>query len=150
MTTLGVNVAGATAWLALVRDDGTVDAEPGRFALPNLPRPEALVAALDSLDNLYRREDVSVVAMLDAQSNAKPNSYQSARPRIGLEVLIEVAAARNGIRFDLLSPAAVQSRLSLPSRKVADHVDDVVDPAGTRWRERGPAALAAVAATGAR
>lgn len=146
MTTLGVNVAGSTAWLVLVRDDGTVEAEPDRFLLPKLARPDALMAALEALGNLYHREQVSRVAVLDAQSNAKPNSYKSARPRIELELLVELAAARSDVPFDLLAPATVQSRLSLPSRKVASHVDGVAKPSGTRWNERGPAALVAIAA----
>lgn len=145
MPILGVNVAGPNAWLALVQDDRSVRPVPDRFALPKLPRPDALMAALDALGNLYHSERVSAVAVLDAQSNAKPNSYQSARPRIVLELLIELAAARTGVSHALLSPATVQSRLSLPTRKVADHVDRIVDGAGTRWKDRGPAALAAIA-----
>ena len=146
MTTLGVVLAGDIAWLAVVDPAGAVAAEPDRYQLPSRPRAEALPTALEDASLMYQREEVTAVGLLDAQGNARPNSYQQVRPRFTLEFLFELAAARAGVRFELLAPATVQSRLGLNSRRIADHVDDVVAPAGTRWSSRGPAALAALAA----
>jgi hypothetical protein len=145
MAALGVTLAGDTAWLAVVGEAGAVAAEPDRYVLPNRTRAEALPAALEDVVLMYRREEVSAVGVLDAQGNARPNSYQQVRPRFTLEFLFELAAAQAGLPFELLAPATVQSRLGLSSRRIADHVDDVVTPAGTRWSNRGPAALAALA-----
>ena len=146
MSALGVNVAGATAWLAVVDDATAVRAQPDRYELSHRPRPQALLAAVEDLQVLYEREGVTIVAVLEAHGNARPASYQQARPRFTLELLFELAAANTETPFELIAPATIQSRLDLPSRRIPDHVDDVVPLAGTRWNHRGPAALAAVAA----
>lgn len=146
LVSLGVNVAGDTAWLALVAD-GLVAERPDRYSLKNLPRPDAMLAALEDFTHLFQRHDIATVAVLDAHGNASPPSYQKARPRFTLELLIEIAAAKPaGVQYELLSPATVQARLGLPSRKLKDHVDEIVTKAGTHWGDRGPAALAALAA----
>jgi hypothetical protein len=145
MATLGVMLAGDTAWLAVVDEAGEAAAEPDRYRLPNRTRPEALAAALEDVVLTYQRREVTAVGVLDAQGNARPNSYQQARPRFTLEFIFELGAAQAGVPFELLAPATVQSRLGLSSRRIADHVDAVVAPAGTRWSNRGPAALVALA-----
>lgn len=145
MRVLGVRLSGDTAWLAIV-EDGIAQAEPDRFELTNDPKPVALLTGIERAEMLLVKHGIDAVAMLDAQSNAKPASYKEARKRLTLESVIEIAAAKADIPYMLLAPQAVQGALRLPSRRIQDHVDSVVGDAGTRWNERGPAAVVAVAA----
>lgn len=146
MPILGVSPSGEVVWLALVFDDERVAANPDRFALPSLPRPQALTSAIEDIEALLQRHGVRAVATLDAQANAKPGSYKQARARFTLELLFEFAAARSAVPYELLAPGTVQSRLGLRTRKLDDHVNEVVTAVGTRWNQRGRAALAGVAA----
>ena len=146
MPALGINPSGDIAWLALVTDDGDVEASPDRFAMPKRPRPEALLSALEDIRTLLAAHDVDKVAVVDAQGNARPASFQQARPRFTLELLFEIAAARSEIDYECLAPATIQARLGLGSRRLDDHTDTAVKAAGSRWDKRGRAALAALAA----
>ena len=144
MRVLGVRPMAGVAWLAIVQN-GEVLALPDRFELNNEPRPASLLAGLEQAKMLLRHHAIDAMAVVDAQSNAKPNSFKEARRRLTLESLFEIAAARGDVAYHLLSPQAIQAVLGLPTRRIADHVDSVVTGAGTRWAQRGPAALAAVA-----
>lgn len=145
MRALGVRLSGNTAWLAVV-EDRTAETTPDRFELSQEPRPAALLSGLERAEMLLREHAVEAVAVLDAQSNYKPKSYKEARQRLSLETVIELASAMAEVPFTLLSPQAVKGALGLDSAKIQDHVALVVDQAGPRWNERGPAAVAAVAA----
>lgn len=144
MAVLGVKVTPDTAWLAAVRD-GAVDEKPDRYELPNLPRAQALESAIDQVARLYEQEGVTAVAVLDAHGNTKPRSFKAARGRLTLELVFELAAARVEIPFAVMAPVTIQSRLSLSSRRIEDHVDNLLAPAGTRWNHRGSAAVTALA-----
>jgi hypothetical protein len=145
MSILGVNMAGSTAWFALMDSDARVAETPDRFTLSNRPRTEALHHALEDLERLCQRHDVRDVVVVDAHGNVAPRSYQQARPRICLEVLIELAAASAGSQFRVLSPSRIKGVLGLASQRLIDHLDRV-PKAGVHWDKRGPAALAALAA----
>lgn len=145
MQILGVRPAANVAWLAII-DQEQVIPEPDRFELSNEPRPAALIGGLERAEILLKEHGIAAVAVLDAQGIAKPDSYQAARKRLTLESLLEIAAARADVSYILMSPQAVQGALQLPTRRIEDHVDSVVAKAGTRWNERGPAAVAAIAA----
>ncbi len=146
MTTLGVVLAGDIAWLAVVDPAGAVAAEPDRYQLPSRPRAEALPTALEDASLMYQREEVTAVGLLDAQGNARPNSYQQVRPGSPLSSCSNSPPHGQECGSKSLLGHGAAARLGLNSRRIADHVDDVVAPAGTRWSSRGPAALAALAA----
>ncbi len=146
--TLGVSVEGATAYLAVLDEDETVRAAPAKYQLPaGLPRPVAVLDAIETLVNMINDTGASAVAVLDAQPNARPQSFAAARKRTNLEFLFELAAARAGVRFALLSPSTVASRLVLPDKRPKSHVDLHLRPSGPHWTNRGPAGLAALAET---
>lgn len=144
MRVLGVRLSGGTAWLAIV-EEGSARAEPDRFELTSDPRPDALLTGVERAELLLTKDGIEAVAVLDAQSSAKPGSYKEARRRLTLELVLEIGAAKADVPYTLISPQAVQGTLGLPTRKIQDHVDSVIRRAGTRWNERGPAAVAAVA-----
>jgi hypothetical protein len=144
MKVLGVRPAGDVAWLAIV-DEGVVMAIPDRFELNHEPRPASLLSGLEQAEMLLRENSIDAIAVADAHSNVRPKSLKEARRRLILESLLEIAAARADINYQVLSPHAIQVALDLPTRKIEDHVDAVVAKSGTRWSQRGVAAVAAIA-----
>ena len=144
MVILGVRPTADIAWLAIVEGREALPL-PDRFQLNNEPRPASLLSGLDEAGLLLQRHNIDGVAVVDAHSNKKPKSYKVARRRLILESLLELAAARADVEYHVLSPQAIQSALDLPTRRIQDHVDSVIEGAGARWSQRGPAALAALA-----
>ena len=144
MAVLGAKIASETAWLALApSSDRIIVGHPDRYSMPKRPRPEALLAAKEDFLALLREHRVDCVRVLDGGGRRGPASYKQARKRFSLELALEFAAAELSVPFDVVSASTVASRLGLQSKALDDHVDHLPS-AGTRWRERSPAALAAI------
>jgi hypothetical protein len=140
---MGVNITGDTAWLTVVDTAGVAVAEPDRLTLTrSTDRATSLLECIQEIRALLRETSVVTVGILDAHGSYNPRSIQGARPRIVLEVLWEIAGAKNDVPVAVVSPATIQSALGLASKRVGDHVDTCVKKAGTKWKERGPGALA--------
>jgi hypothetical protein len=145
MTTLGVNVASNVAYIALA--DGTVvlDTDPPQLDLPGgMDAANRLAEFSSEVLRVFEQLDVTRIRILDAESLYR-GTYQSLLPRITIETVILVAAAkRDGQR---MSRAKCRSLLNLPKQgTLSSLVDQVTPSAGSAWRnKRDLAALAALA-----
>lgn len=139
---LGVNVSGATAFLALVHADGLVDHAVVRVdSVADLTRPGDVAQTRDAVRQRLEQIRPSLVAILKQE----PNSDVS-HQRASVEMLFLLCAADLGLDARYVSRATVRSQLGLPkSGKFGSLVAARFASAhGTYWNNRGPAALAAL------
>jgi hypothetical protein len=140
---LGVNIAGDTAWLVVVDEQGISRPEPDRFTLAMATdRAQSLLDSIEEMRALLASNRLKAVGILDAHGSYKPPSVQSVRSRVVLETLVELACAQEAVHCEILAPATIQSVLALPTKQVKNHVDTSVVSAGVKWNLRGPGALA--------
>jgi hypothetical protein len=147
LITLGVNVAGDCAYLAVVDDSIVVDAEPYSLRVPRgLEDGAGLVALRDDLRKILGTHGIGRVRVLDPESNHK-GAYVSFAQRYTIETLIVFAGAEQGLDTARISRSSVRSALSLPrSGPLQSHVSGLLDAIGPYWtNKRDLAGLAALA-----
>lgn len=146
MRALGISCTPNEVLLSMCVDGELVDDEPQKLAPPaNLEAGPALWESIDEVARALKALGPDRVGLLLPEANYKATHGKLA-PRIVLETLVRLAAAKLGIPTQLLSRPTVRSALGLPRKKgLFHHVDAVFDePVGQYWTSgRGEAALAA-------
>ena len=140
---LGVNVVGTTAFFALLGGDGVpLGGAISVQAVADFSRPVDLANTRDTIVQRYEVIRPSHVVILRAESNVDV-SHQ----RAGIETLLALCAHDRGIEASFVARQTVRSALGLPkSGKFGEHVVCCFpEPYKPHWKERGPAALAALA-----
>lgn len=147
MVVLGVNVAGAEAFLAFSDDGMIMDVAPYSCGLSSsMGTGEALVQFQSTIRRHLEDLDVARVVILDPAAGYSATHKQFG-PRIAVEAAILMAAATAGIPGAQISQAKVRSVHGFPrSGALQSHADTVVTSVGKYWAgKRSLAALAALA-----
>jgi hypothetical protein len=152
MRVLGVHCKSDTAYLAVVEDGTLIDDPHQRMTAPAaFESTERLVALMADVERLVTELGLDTVSLLQPPppkpGTPKP-SYSVVAPRVAIETVVRVGAARAGADVVLLSRARVRSRLGIPqSGSFESRISEVIPtPVGKYWNAgRNLAAVAALA-----
>lgn len=152
MSKLGVHLEPGVAWLALARQDGTLDeAGTDRVVLPGaVESPErALAEFVETFVDLIRRAQPNEVVLLDAGAGANPPPAAASRKRGQMEGAIMLAAYTTSTPLRHVTHNEVKTkfghRLS-DAALISDLAPRIAGEAPARWSARVRAFAAAVAA----
>ena len=140
---LGVNVAGSVAYLALLVGESDVEPEAVMIAgIADFSRAADIANTRDAIRQHLEAIRPSHLVILKSEPNADV-SYE----RAGIETLLLLCAHDLGITGSAIPRATVRKNLGLPKKgKFAEQVNAVFpEPVKPHWKDRGPAALAALA-----
>lgn len=147
MAVLGINVAGAIAYCAIVEAGIVDEAEPHKLDSPSgLSVSEGLDALANDVERLVAERAITRIVVVGSENNYT-DTYAALTLRIGIETAILIAGARAGIPAERISRPDVRSRLGIPkSGKLADHSGAVLPKSGKIWKnKRDIAAMGALA-----
>ncbi len=144
--TLGAHIAAGTAYfgLAVAEVGPLVDDELDRLTLaPGGDEAAAFVEFSDRFEQQLRRVQPEIVGVM--HTTKATWVYRQAFPRVALEALMMVAAARNGISYVRVKPhtAAKGVGLSYPFDPAKIRAVLGLDAVPTHWKERSIAFVAA-------
>lgn len=135
--------------LAVVADGHVLDGFPERLRpAQGIELGERLLEFIEDVARVLAQVKPDRIALLLPEMQQRgTTSYQRVAPRVTLETLLRVAAARDEYPLSLVPRPTVRAALSLPKKGVLDdHLDAAGTPVGRYWRDgRGLAALAALA-----
>lgn len=149
---LGVHIAARVLWLAPVSSDGDLVVDRTdrlELAEEGLSLGRALSELEESLEQLVRRLQPSIVAILKPGTSRTPPAPSDSRRRGWLEGTLMIAVQRAGCGLDEVTHDAVKGEFGLrPSDKefrerVARQISCARPP---RWADRAPAYGAALVA----
>lgn len=147
---LGVTCSTGEVNLVVVVDGEVIDGLPERLRpAQGIELGERLLEFIDDVARVLAQVKPDRIALLLPESQQRgTTSYQRVAPRVTLETLLRVAAAREGYPLSLVARATVRAALSLPRKgTLDDHLEAAGPSVGHYWRDgRGLAALAALAA----
>lgn len=145
---LGVTCSSTDILCAVVEDSTILQSHIERIEVASLyDASEELEATLTEIGRALAVVKPNLVAMLLPEATYKA-THREIAPRVALETLVKLAAARAGVAVETLSRPTVRSRLNLPAKgKLATHVAERIEaPVGKHWSAgRDVAALAALA-----
>jgi hypothetical protein len=148
MRVMGINCDNAAVYIAVVEDGDVSEGRPERILIPEgLEREDQLGAVFDDVGRVMDEIAPDRIILLRPEPTYSA-SHEVFTPRITLEALVRLAAARKGISLDRMSRQGLRSSLGLPRKGALDsHLASVLtEPVGGYWRSgRGLAAMAAVA-----
>jgi hypothetical protein len=147
LITLGINVVGECAYLAVVQTGEVLDVQPYTLeGSAGLPPGRQLVALRNEARKVLTTHSVARVRILAAEAKYKA-TYFSLAPRLRVETLIALAAAEREVGCARISRPQVRSSLGLPrAGTLSSLVGAVCSPVGSHWgNRRDLAALAALA-----
>lgn len=150
MRVLGVQCTAQFAFLTVLEDGRIVERGPARLAPAQCPdKDKALWETLGTFDvALDEISPDSVHLLLPGTGDMAKQTHRTMAPRIELETLLRMAAAKRDIPVRHVSRASVLSGFGLPRRgKFEDVVRPVVSEQGPYWMA-GRLAAASAALTG--
>jgi hypothetical protein len=145
--TMGVNVAGGTAFVALVEDSQLLDEPPYTLAPPEI---HGAVAGLSKFEEDVSRQlnlwDVRKLVVLEPETSYKA-PYSGFVDRIGVESVLLLSAHRSDIPTFRISRQKVRSLLGLGRGLSFEALaSQRLTPVGPHWKnKRDCAVLAALA-----
>lgn len=148
VTTLGVNVSGDCAYLAVVSEGQVVDAPPYSLRAPQgLGEGEQLLALKDDIRGIIGLHSIDKVRVVEPESNYE-GKYVSFTERFTLEVCFVLAGIESGVDSKRLSRPTVRSLLGVSSGRLPELLTNYLEKSDPYWNgnKRGVAALAAFAA----
>ena len=148
MRVLGATCSTAEVHLVVVTDGQVLDGLPERLRpAQGIEMGERLLEFIEDVARVLAQVKPDRIALLLPETQQRGTSYQRVAPRVTLETLLRVAAARNGYPLSLLARPSVRAALGLPKKgALDDYLDTAGTPVGRYWRDgRGLAALAALA-----
>lgn len=149
MRILGVQCTNRFAFLAVAEGSAVVMSGPPRLApAQSIDQDNGLWATLSTFGGALDEIGPDKVGLLlpgTGETTKQPHGFWA--PRVELETLLRMAAAKRDIAVDRLSRAAVLSRLGLPRRgRFEDLVGGVVPRVGPYWQDGRLCAAAAALA----
>ncbi|TGD84674.1 hypothetical protein BayCH28_25115 [Mycolicibacterium sp. CH28] len=146
MAVLGINVAGAVAYCAILEGGSIIESEPFKLeATPGMSVSAGLNALANDVELLVSERAITRIVIVGPENSYK-GTYVALVPRIGVETAILIAGARTAVPTERLSRPDVRSKLGLPmAGKLKDLSREVLPEAGKLWTDkRDIAALGAL------
>jgi hypothetical protein len=143
---LGINVAGAVAYCAIVELGVVQESEPFKVEAPaGLASSEGLSVLANDVERLVRERGIARIVVVTPE-NTHSGTYTALTPRIAVETAILIAGARAGVPADRANRPEIRSRLGIPqSGKLHEHSRAVLPEPGKMWsKKRDVAALGAM------
>jgi hypothetical protein len=149
MRVLGAACSTEAVNLAVAVNGEVVDGLPERLRPAHgVELGERLLEFIEDVARALAQVRPDRVALLLPEAHRRgTTSYQRVAPRVTLETLLRVAAARERYPLSLVARPTVRAALGLPKKgALDDHLGAAGTPVGRYWRDgRGLAALAALA-----
>jgi hypothetical protein len=146
---LGVACDNQSAYLTVADDGCVVDVRPERVTMGSAGDDgQRVTAFLMDVERALLQLGVGAIVIVPPEMTYEAR-YERVSPRIQMETLVILAAARSGIPAAIVPRATLRSRLGLPRKgRFEDFVSQLVpNPVGRYWTSgRGLAALGALGA----
>ncbi|ART74156.1 hypothetical protein BTO20_36290 [Mycobacterium dioxanotrophicus] len=143
---MGINVAGAVAYCAILDGDAIEESEPFKLMVPpGMAGSEGLSELANAVELLIRERAITRIVIVSPENNYS-DTYAALVPRIAIETAILIAGARAQVPTARLSRPDVRSKLGLPqSGQLSTHSALVLPVVGKHWsKKRDIAALGAL------
>lgn len=149
MVSIGVHCKSDTAYLALAEDGHILDDPHQQLVLgKGREATDRLVSLMADVERLVT--EVKPVAVRVLEPERYEALYARIAPRVAVETVVRVGAARAGANVEMLARTTARSRLGMPKGGKFEHhfATVVAEPVGKYWNAgRNLAAAAALAVT---
>jgi len=149
MRVIGINCDSSAIYVAVVENGKVSEGRPERVLIPEgLELEDQLLAIFDDVGRVMDEIVPDRIVLLRPESTYSA-THEIFTPRITLEALVRLAAAKKGISLDRMSRQGLRATLGLPRRGTLNsHVASILpEPVGGYWSSgRGLSAMAAIAA----